>query len=698
MRPHHSQYRRDLDGLRALAVGAVIVNHAFPAVWPAGFVGVDIFFVLSGFLITRIVVSERRRETFSFVEFYFRRCRRILPALVLVLTCTWVAGAIVLTSPEFESLGNHLVAASVFSSNLLLWREVGYFDGTAVAKPLLHLWSLGVEEQFYLLWPLIALSVATASSRTFKLVLALAAASFALSITQVTSHNASAFYLLPSRFWELLVGGLLAFRDLSRSRDGTIPESVGDVTSRGRASFALLGILLIGAAFLWIDEASRFPGYWVLLPVLGTALLIEAGPSTWIGRRLFGNRAMVAIGLISYPLYLWHWPMLSLFRLVGFDLGLTVADMLRWKIGLLALAVTLAAGTYRFVEMPIQRAAQRVGGSRTRQAFGIAALCSPLCLLGLLGFSTARTGGYPQRVPNLDPGLVTELRNGRRAISVREAQSVPCQPAADRIGVSWCFRSSQRDPDIAVWGDSHAWAMSFGLGATLVNRSVLLVAQSECPPVLGERFPARSSSLDCASKSEAALSFLGTQGSVKTVVIVSRGPLYVEGSDFGKGNAPLNDVLVDGTLIPFLGNRAAMFESGLARAVERLLGFSMNVVLALDVPELGFSLSECVVARPLGLTQLRTDCATPYQAFLQRNARYHAIVRRVASHYPNVRVWDASEPLCESQSCVARLGKHLLYVDDDHLSLYGSQRVAGGLERILRGLEPSAVPGTAPLR
>jgi peptidoglycan/LPS O-acetylase OafA/YrhL len=379
------KYRPDIDGLRAIAVGSVVAFHTFPNFFKGGFVGVDIFFVISGYLISGIIVDAVEGRRFSYLDFYIRRIRRIFPALVVVIAATLFVGWYVLLPDEFERLGKHLAAGAGFATNLVLWGEAGYFDVSSDTKPLLHLWSLAIEEQFYILWPLIlgpvwrrkrGLLVATAS---------IAAISFAYNVISVVHHPVAAFYSPLARFWELMLGGILAY----------LVRQKGEWLAHFPTQRAAGGLLLIGVSVFALNREFAFPGYWALLPTVGAFLVISAGFTNWISKYLLGNRLMVGVGLISYPLYLWHWPILVFAKIVKGGL-LTPTD----RIGAIAASVALAFLTYRFVEYPIRHSA----ALRTPQGFiaqgfiaqGLAAAMAAAGALGLLIF----TGTIDSRLRN----------------------------------------------------------------------------------------------------------------------------------------------------------------------------------------------------------------------------------------------------------------------------------------------------------
>src|ERR1700730_14791875 len=334
-------YRRDIDGLRAIAILSVLGFHAAPRLMPGGFIGVDVFFVISGYLISGIILKALARDRFSFNDFYARRIRRIFPALIVVLLSVLSFGWLKLFPDEYTGLAKHVAAGSAYVSNFLLNKESGYFDTTAELKPLLHLWSLGIEEQFYILWPL--LLVLTWKYRAqWLLLVAIAGASFVLNVARLGSHPVATFYLLPTRLWELALGGILARAQLPGV---TLPESFTRLLHFGgsfvrpdlaaaatrRRVGAALGLGLLAVSIGALDSHGLFPGWWAAGPTIGTLLLIAAGEDTWINRHVLGNQPMVFIGQISYPLYLWHWPLLSFTRIIHGG-NLTATDAL-WALG-----------------------------------------------------------------------------------------------------------------------------------------------------------------------------------------------------------------------------------------------------------------------------------------------------------------------------------------------------------------------------
>ena len=375
-------YRPDIDGLRALAVVGVLLYHAFPTRCASGFVGVDVFFVISGYLITTLIINDLAARRFSLSAFYARRACRLFPALSVVLACTLGVGWAVLMPGEFVQLGRHAMAGAGFASNLLLWHEAGYFDNAGATKPLLHLWSLGVEEQFYLLWPLLLWSVRKIQPPPLlPILVALFCTSMAVNVLTVHNDAVAAFFLPVTRLWELMAGALVAYALLRKRRTPIDP--------RRASALSVAGALMLALAFWLIGPQDPFPGWRALLPVGATCLLITAGPFAPFNRLVLAQRTVRAIGRISYPLYLWHWPLLSFgYILCGETPSATV------KLMLLCAAGMLAVLTWRYVELPLRRRRSMVASSGRRQARQLA---GAMVCVGLAGAAIA-TGTLRERI------------------------------------------------------------------------------------------------------------------------------------------------------------------------------------------------------------------------------------------------------------------------------------------------------------
>ena len=631
------KYRRDIDGLRALAVLPVIFYHADFHWFSGGYLGVDVFFVISGFLITRLILEELQTMSFSLSGFYERRARRILPALLLVSLITVPFAWLWLPAEHFLDFAESLAAIAVLSPNVLFWSESGYFDAASELKPLIHTWSLGVEEQFYLLFPLLILALHRVKSISLSVCLAsLAVVSLSLAQHVVYRDPAAGFFLLPFRGWELLAGSLCAVKP---ARLAGWPARVADAA-------AAVGLVTLAGCFLAYDQSVPTPSLATAIPVAATALiLLSARPDT-LTSRFLGLRPLVNVGLVSYSLYLWHQPLFALYRHVAPE----NADELRVKWLLILLATALAYATWRFVEIPFRNKAK----VETRRVLvtGMAGLAS-LVLLGLTGYIYQ---GFP-RTPLGDTQLAARLK---KEIS-----------------------------PVMLVGDSHAGHLEIGLQNAADGR-ILNRSSTGCIPFLGlDRYDALSRPGACLYAIRSALDEFVVTPDVRNLVLASMGPVYLDGSSFR--NQP--DRRTRGLVVAYeedatLRDPWLIFELSLRRTLETLQQHpERNVVLALDVPELGFRYGCNVQKKVMQVGTLKIGdlvdgplaehCRIPLDDYIDRASRYRALVKRVAREFPNTDVFDPMELFCDDSWCYGYLEEvGFLYKDPDHLSEAGSTYVA----------------------
>jgi peptidoglycan/LPS O-acetylase OafA/YrhL len=472
----HPTYRPDIDGLRAIAVLLVVIHHAFPQSLKGGFIGVDLFFVISGYLISTIIFQNLQQGTFSFVDFYKRRVKRIFPALCLVLIASFVYGWFTLLPADYKQLGKHMAAGAAFVSNFAFWNESGYFDGGSKLKPLLHLWSLGVEEQYYIFWPLIVLLVWKRKLNLLAVCVVLFVLSFAINMWTVKGNAVAAFYSPLSRFWELLIGSVLAYTSLHAALQPT--KTVKSATSNNVTAW--IGALLLAIGVYFINPERRFPGFWALFPTIAAYLLIKAGPQAWFNRVVLSNRLLVWMGLISFPLYLWHWPLL-----VFAELHEGKTPSVEIRLLMVAAAISLAWLTYRFVEWPI-----RFGKLVVETKKIPLALCAVLFVIAAVGGYTYKNGGFESRFPKFIQEILNNqpwLHEGWRLKTCILEQDHPSSEFADS-----CVDKNKR-PLVFLWGDSHAAALYPGLKHLQDSGTYTFgIAQrtgAVCPPLLNDARP-----------------------------------------------------------------------------------------------------------------------------------------------------------------------------------------------------------------
>jgi peptidoglycan/LPS O-acetylase OafA/YrhL len=379
--PHSLKYRPDIDGLRGISILLVVLFHAAPNLFPGGFIGVDIFFVISGYLITLILLRENNQNSFSFLSFYCRRVKRIFPSLLVMLGCSLLLGWLFLFPTEYVALSKQMLSGVFFLSNFLFWRETGYFNNESESKALLNLWSLSIEEQFYILFPaLVWICFKTNPRRLFSLLVLFFCVSIGLSILGSETRPVATFYLPITRGWELLVGCLLANYEFNRSGNKISNFSPSQIKKAGfLLGGSALGIILFFT--FWLNPSKPFPGYLALFPTFSAAAIIFAGIHSPVNKFLLSNKIIIFLGLISYPLYLWHWPVLYFAKILFQDTALHTSVLLAIIVSFL-----LSLATYFFVELPIRKNKEntlRVVKMQVCFSLGVV-LLSSLSVIGIL--------------------------------------------------------------------------------------------------------------------------------------------------------------------------------------------------------------------------------------------------------------------------------------------------------------------------
>jgi len=657
---HRTAYRPDIDGLRAVSIVAVVLFHAFPSLLPGGFVGVDVFFVISGYLISGIILGDLRQGGFSYLNFYFARFRRIVPALFVVLAASFGFGFIVLMPDEYVSLGRHLAAGAAFTSNMRMLRDVGYFDLSADLKPLLHLWSLGVEEQFYIFWPLILTLLLRLRIRMLPALLALFIASF---VSMEMMSPMRAFYLLPARFWELMIGGILACVQADHINFSLIPQR----HHRRAATIAgavALGLLLISV--FGFTRLSPYPGWRALLPTLAAALLIAAGAESWINRHILGNRVAVWIGLISYPLYLWHWPLLSYARIL---VGGQPAIWLR--VALVVLAVLLAWGTRQWIEMPVRNRLFATLPRRRRQqsVIALAVVC-----LGLV-YGVGDNASHPTAWTLLRP-LQDRLQGQQLGQVAYEGyvRTMPvfatgCDAAIKEAGPNlgcWARRDHGEIRQL-MWGDSHAEQFIPGLLDQMPQAAHWMIAtQSGCPPALHIRIIQREQESVCTQFNKRILAFIAAHPEIKQVTLAWRGEGYL---------APAPETKITSDV--FSGTPTQIVQAGIAETIRRLQALGKSVVVMVDNPTAPFDVSLCLRATWRAHTGTASrDCAIPRATYDESVRDYLVLLHSIQQQFPALPTYDPTALFCDATSCHFAEGEHLLLRDPDHLTIYASHKEA----------------------
>jgi peptidoglycan/LPS O-acetylase OafA/YrhL len=643
----HPKYRPDIDGLRAIAVLSVVTFHAFPSWIKGGFIGVDVFFVISGFLISTIIFENLHRDTFRFTEFYARRIRRIFPALVLVLVASYGLGWFLLFADEYEQLSKHVAAGAGFISNFVLWREAGYFDNSAEMKPLLHLWSLGIEEQFYIVWPVLLWFAWKRKFNLLGLTLAVAISSFCLNIGEVRKDATAAFYFPQTRFWELLCGSLLAWVMLHTKGLSSLERKLVDWISSTTLSniISLIGTVLLTYGICRIDKDFSFPGEWTLVPVLGAVLIIFAGPASWVNVHVLSNKIAVWFGLISFPLYLWHWPLLSFARIVD---GQTPSENAR--ISAIVLSVVLAWLTYKFIERPI-----RFGAHGKRK---VTFLLLVMFTTGMVGFETYRNDGFSFRAAH-------EKFEGFSVTRWKYFKSDGCEKRV-ASSPSFCLEIGNRhNQKVAVIGDSTGNALAPGLAQLYVQNDLGLIniGSHTCPPIRGlietSSWGKRD---DCLIAVENYYRLILESESIDTVV------LAIFARDLQVWGVP--GVPYDASLI----QKFDAVKTLLDRDIRALREKGKTVIVSYDVPNNPFNARDCVL-RPMRSMENRV-CELSEDSLPDRQPYLNLFNQFFLSRGDVCIVRQSTLLIQNGMSRVADDSGKLLIRDAHHLTGYGSDLMA----------------------
>lgn len=632
--------------MRGIAVLIVVLFHAFPTFIAGGFIGVDVFFVISGYLISKILITSFEQNTFSYADFYARRIRRIFPALILVLAVSLAFGWFALFPDEFKLLGKHVLGGTGFISNILLWLEVGYFDTAAETKPLLHLWSLGIEEQFYIFWPILLALAFRFRASVLHMTLMLIVVSLLVNVGGVRHFPSATFYSIASRAWELLFGALLAYLSLQKISlfFGGVRRQAGgnadiettplfdSASPASRNLLSFLGLAFIITACVLVRGGRAFPGWWALLPTLGAGFLIAAGPRAWVNRVILSNRIVVWVGLISYPLYLWHWPLLSFAQIV--ESGVPALDI---RIVAVSTAVLLAWLTYKLLETPIRH--QRPGPGRNAV---VAVLALLMVSLAGLGGWIYRSEGLPLRASivenaNLQKALITvEDRNNAAACKKRYG--------FDTLWEYCLLAKVDQAPTVALIGDSHAYHVVAGLTKYYGERGENLL-------YLGTRIPYFDVKAGLNDQyQEATPQMLELALSTKSIRTVVLSTIHKLNTDTEEGRQ-----LVE------------QFRTTLRKFTDA----GKQVIYLYDVPTLNFDPRACIKRAGIASSTTNRDCTMVAADFHKNVGAHNEIVASVLKDFPTITTFNPAAYLCNESHCKGMIDQKLMYRDTNHLTYDG---------------------------
>jgi peptidoglycan/LPS O-acetylase OafA/YrhL len=649
-------YRRDIDGLRAISVLIVLAFHAFPEWVPGGFIGVDVFFVISGFLITGIILNDINANRFTILRFYHRRIRRIFPALLVVLFLSLIAGWVLLSNDEYKQLGWHVFASGLFFQNITLFWEAGYFDIVADYKPLLHLWSLSVEEQFYFVYPLFIFLIARtrllAPAVTLVALLSFAACMFQ---TYIQGEAVNSFFLPHFRFWELMAGSLVQI--FTRSRAG-----------RPFTWLSVFGIVLLSLGVTFTSRSTPFPGFVTLLPVVGAMCVLVGNQNGWFSSRLLGSRLMVAIGLISYPLYLFHWPLFSFARILTTQ---EPSVLVKW--GLILASFVLATLTYLLVERPL-----RFGASKSkrewqdwRTIFLLSGMIAAICA----GYYIFKHGGMPSRTvaSNLGRHINERITVGIEIENRFKHLSCDQDPLIDRGALPACSMYGPMDASdvIVLWGDSHAeaWMNVFFDIAKRFHKRVIVFRLLGCAPMLDAvRTDGQAHSQNCMTSDRARAIVDSVQKlKPKHVFLVARWSLYANGWYVGGKLQAATHFL--STSANETGNLELSRKTIAAKLPETLyaLAQAAPVTFIKTLPVLKADVEAVYLERttPTTITEHRETESFTDQVL-------ESAMRDAPASLHPITVLDPAQLLCATDPCAITINNTVMYKDDNHITPQGS--------------------------
>jgi len=616
---HLIKYRKDIEGLRALAVLLVIGYHAFPRVFTGGFIGVDIFFVISGFLITKIILENLEKNSFSFIEFYSRRIRRIFPALLLLLSVCLVFGWFALYATEYKRLTEHIAAGAGFVQNFVLLKESGYFEKSVDTKPLVHLWSLSIEEQFYLLWPAILWVLFKKQCNIPVFLILLLGLSFITNIHLMGTNPITTFYSPLSRFWELIIGATWAsflFRN----------KTFKGLSFKTSNFLSLLGFGLVVVGLLMLDSTKKFPGFWALIPTIGALFLIAADETGVVNQEFLSNRLMTWFGVISYPLYLWHWTLLSFGQIITVN---KLSDL--EKIILIVVSIGLSYLTNRYWENLLRFKGKKV----------TALLFVGMVLIGSQGWNFYQRDGLEFRHK-----YVTDIYGGRPAQTDQQ-----CLNRFIEFSPDFCRLSDNTNTlEVLLIGDSVAHNDYSGLANTYIGsgKSFAMVGWPGHQPLLKESHEKNYESAP-ADRMNKLIVYIANESNIKTVILTMRQPE------------------ID-----------SLIKVQLRRTVKYLENNGKKVIFIYPPPVLTFEPIECVGFPPFR-PEWNTECVQHVkdidpQYFIGR-IELQSVIQSL-----QIKSFDTYPQVCQAHECQIRRDKSLLYRQKGYFTVDGSRQVFHNFE------------------
>jgi peptidoglycan/LPS O-acetylase OafA/YrhL len=658
------QYRKEIDGLRAIAVFSVIFYHAGYSFFGGGYIGVDIFFVISGYLITSIILKDISNKSFKLIKFYERRIRRIIPALFFVVFVVTVFSLLWLLPDQLRSYAKSLASIPLFSSNFIFFLEGGYFDVSAKIKPLFHTWSLGIEEQFYLLYPFFLLAIWKKNKKILAFV-------FVLLVSLLISHWWSivyphaAYLLLPSRIWEFFIGGMVSIYGSSSFVKKTRNiQGVSQIMS-------VFGLWLIVYAVYNFNENTIFPGGSALIPVTGTALIILFATENTFVAKLISNKIFVGIGLISYSLYLWHQPIFSFFRILYNE---NPNDL--EKIFLISLTMVLSYATWKYIEKPF-----RYGKLFSKKVI-VLSIALPSLFFLTLGFYIYSTNGIGKLYSS---SALIDLYQTKTILDTRCHANDRKSAEEIQLGEACKFGNEVIPSEFAILGDSHASTLFKYLDEIYSERGAFVgISNGNCPPLLNEFKLKDLSEKDCVEVNKASLEFISQQDSIKKVVLYAEWSNYTEGYRIDSKGGEVNYGLAESKhdKANNLGDNAFIFKKSLFKTVSFLKKSGKEVIIIKSSPEFKEKVMDAIARQIIDKTddKLRTYPQISLQEYDKRNHK----VEEIFSQIPGVDFLNSKNLFCSKNGCPSiDQNQNILFSDTNHLTYNGSKVIVDRLVHLL---------------
>lgn len=656
-------YRADIDGLRAIAIMFVVFYHLKIPFFGGGYIGVDIFFVISGYLVTQIVAQQSFECRLSLIQFYRRRVFRIVPAYIVMVACTLGVGSVLLSPDHLYDLGQSAIAALYFSSNILFYIESGYFDAPSELKSLLHTWSLSVEVQFYLVCPILILYLTKLSQKRLWVSLwGLCILSLLLCGLWANEDPDGAFYLIFFRLWEFLVGSIVALASVWAPNNRVFKEilAVGGMW------------ILISCCFVFSSQ-TNFPGFITILPILGCALVIFSGEgSCTVVSRVLSLRPLVFLGLISYSIYLWHWPAIVFSKLYLLR-ELDAVD----SVVVLAAVFLISFLSWRFIELPF-----RDINTHVRRNLKPGIMFSGFVLLIVLAGGTVFKKGFPSRLEGVEWQIVRDDPIWKQWSDCEAG----IEPSSDSNYGLCSIGEVERGANFILWGDSHARALASGVDAWAKdwNEGGLLATKSSCPPLL---FIDRLNRRSCSEFNSRIFEFLSERPDIGTVVLAARWALSAEGTRY---EGELGDAvhLVDAGPSSdgeFYSNEA-LFELGLKRTVSGLLALGKKVILVGPIPEVGHDVPSIYYLLRITGRDVNEGLSPSKKDYLDRNNLVQEIFAKIVDDF-QVELVQPGRYLCGKKYCKVLHNRKLLYRDGHHLSTFGAEYLTGMFDSVFENVE-----------